>query len=62
MTGPYKTLKLVDTWVKGSIFLFNLRYGHVYLARERRKKMILAIKVLTKKQLINSDIVFQLRR
>ncbi len=34
----------------------------MYLARERRNKMIVAIKVITKKQIVNSDIIFQLRR
>lgn len=38
------------------------KYGHVYLARERKTKMIVAIKVISKKQIVNADIVFQLRR
>lgn len=38
------------------------KYGHVYLARERKTKMIVALKVISKKQIVNSDIIFQLRR
>jgi serine/threonine protein kinase len=38
------------------------KYGHVYLARERRSKHIVALKVLSKKQLINCDVINQLRR
>ena len=38
------------------------KYGHVYLARERNSKHIVALKVLSKKQLVNSDVINQLRR
>ena len=39
-----------------------LRYGHVYLARERRSKHVVALKVLTKKQLQDCEVVNQVRR
>lgn len=38
------------------------KFGHVYLARERVTKHIVAIKVLSKKQIVNSDVVSQIRR
>lgn len=44
------------------VFVLSHRYGHVYLARERNSKHIVALKVLSKKQLINCDVVNQLRR
>ena len=34
----------------------------MYLARERKTKHLVAIKVLSKKQIINSDVVHQIRR
>ena len=34
----------------------------MYLARHRETKAIVAIKMITKKQIVNNDIVFQLRR
>ena len=38
------------------------KFGHVYLAREKRSKFIVALKVLYKKQLIKSKVEHQLRR
>lgn len=38
------------------------KFGHVYLAREKRTKAIVALKVLSKKQILNSGYEFQLRR
>jgi aurora kinase len=38
------------------------RYGHVYLARERSSKNIVAIKALSKKQIMKEDVVNQIRR
>lgn len=32
------------------------KFGHVYLAREKKSKFIVALKVLYKKQLVNSDV------
>jgi len=44
------------------VLTFSFRYGHVYLARERKTKHIVALKVLSKKQLVNSEVIYQLRR
>ena len=38
------------------------KFGHVYLAREKRSKFIVALKILYKKQLISSKVEHQLRR
>ena len=38
------------------------KFGDVYLARERKTKFIVALKVLRKKQLSNSGVEHQLRR
>ena len=38
------------------------KFGHVYLAREKRSKFIVALKVLYKKQLINSNVEHTIRR
>ncbi|EAS04915.1 plant dual-specificity MAP kinase kinase family domain protein (macronuclear) [Tetrahymena thermophila SB210] len=38
------------------------KFGHVYLARERKTKFIVAIKVLSKKQLIDNNAEIQFRR
>lgn len=45
-----------------STYIFNLRFGHVYLAREKTTKLIVAIKVLTMRQAINSEVIGQIRR
>ena len=38
------------------------KFGHVYLAREKRSKFIVALKVLYKQQLVKSNVEHQLRR
>lgn len=38
------------------------KFGHVYLAREKQSKFIVALKVLYKKQIRNNDVSKQLRR
>ena len=38
------------------------RFGHVYLSREKQHKYVVALKVISKKQIINSDLVGQVRR
>ena len=38
------------------------KFGHVYLAREKKSKFIVALKVLYKKQLLASNVEHQLRR
>ena len=38
------------------------KFGHVYLAREKKSKFIVALKILYKKQLIKSNVQVQLRR
>ena len=38
------------------------KFGHVYLAREKKSKFIVALKVLFKKQIIKNNIQAQLRR
>ena len=38
------------------------KFGQVYLAREKKSKFIVALKILDKKQLINSKVEHQLRR
>ena len=38
------------------------KFGDVYLARERKTKFIVAIKVLKKKQLLKAGVEHQLRR
>ena len=38
------------------------KFGHVYLAREKRSKFIVALKILYKKQLVSSKVEHQLRR
>lgn len=38
------------------------KFGHVYLAREKRSKFIVALKVLIKRQLIKNKVENQLRR
>ncbi len=38
------------------------KFGHVYLAREKKSKFIVALKVLYKKQLLTSNVEHQLRR
>ena len=38
------------------------KFGHVYLAREKEKKFVVALKVLFKKQLANAKVDHQLRR
>lgn len=38
------------------------KFGDVYLARERRTKFIVAIKVIKKKQLLKAGVEHQLRR
>lgn len=38
------------------------KFGHVYLAREKRSKFIVALKVLYKKQLMKGNVEHQLRR
>lgn len=38
------------------------KFGHVYLAREKKSKFIVALKVLYKKQLMKSCVEHQLRR
>jgi serine/threonine protein kinase len=38
------------------------KFGHVYLAREKKSKFIVALKVLYKKQLLKSNVEHQLRR
>ena len=47
---------------RGKYFYSNFRFGHVYLAREKQTKHIVALKVLSKKQILNSDVVPQIRR
>ncbi len=37
------------------------KFGHVYLAREKKSKFIVALKVLYKKQLLKSNVEHQLR-
>jgi serine/threonine protein kinase len=38
------------------------KFGHVYLAREKETKYLVALKVLYKKQLSKSNVEYQLRR
>lgn len=38
------------------------KFGNVYLAREKRSQFILALKVLFKKKIIDSDFVYQVKR
>ena len=38
------------------------KFGHVYLAREKKSKFIVALKILYKRQLIKSNVQTQLRR
>ena len=38
------------------------KYGHVYLARERHSKFIVALKMMFKSQLVNSRVMTQFRR
>jgi len=38
------------------------KFGHVYLAREKGTKFIVALKVLIKKQLVKNKVENQLRR
>lgn len=38
------------------------KFGHVYLAREKESKQVVALKVLSKKQIENSEVVGQIRR
>lgn len=38
------------------------KFGHVYLAREKQSQFIVALKILSKKQLIKSGVEHQLRR
>mgnify|MGYP000518864154 CR=1 FL=1 len=38
------------------------KFGHVYLARERKSKFIVALKVIKKKQLLKAGVEHQLRR
>ena len=38
------------------------KFGKVYLARERRTHLIVALKVLDKKQIVKENVVHQLRR
>ena len=38
------------------------KFGHVYLAREKKSKFVVSLKVLYKRQLLKSDITHQLRR
>lgn len=38
------------------------KFGHVYLAREKESHFIVALKILSKKQLIKSGVEHQLRR
>ena len=38
------------------------KFGHVYLAREKRSKFIVALKVLFKKQILKNKIQQQIRR
>ena len=38
------------------------KFGHVYLAREKRTKYIVALKILYKKQLMKGRVETQLRR
>lgn len=42
--------------------LGNGRFGHVYLAREKKTQFLLVLKVLAKKQILNNGLEFQLRR
>lgn len=49
--GLLAIFKLEDTWERESILLFYFRYGHVYLARVRSTKQIVALKILSKKQI-----------
>lgn len=38
------------------------KFGHVYLARDKKTKFIVALKMLYKKQLLKSNVEHQLRR
>ena len=38
------------------------KFGHVYLAREKKSKFVVSLKVLYKRQLLKSKIENQLRR
>ena len=38
------------------------KFGHVYVAREKKSKYIVALKILYKKQLVKSNVQVQLRR
>ena len=38
------------------------KFGHVYLAREKNSKYLVALKMLYKKQLAKSNVEYQLRR
>ena len=58
----YRSISNRKTSWKRKVSLLLYRYGHVYLARERSTKHIVALKVLSKKQLINCDVISQVRR
>jgi serine/threonine protein kinase len=60
--GILVNFKSADLLGEESIFSYHYRFGHVYLARERTTKHVVAIKILSKKQIINSDVIGQIRR
>jgi serine/threonine protein kinase len=47
---------------RGKYLISSFRFGHVYLAREKEHKFIVALKVLSKKQIVNSNVIGQIRR
>jgi serine/threonine protein kinase len=68
-TQPRASGKTLNEKPKWTIDDFELgkalgkgKFGHVFLAREKRSKFIVALKVLNKKQLIKSKVEHQLKR
>ena len=49
--GLLVIFRLEDIWERESILFTYFRYGHVYLARVRSTKQIVALKILSKKQI-----------
>ena len=45
-----------------NVMLYTGRFGNVYLAREKRTKFVIALKVLFKSQLQRASVEHQLRR
>jgi hypothetical protein len=62
MNGGYRTSKLAALSAKEGIIVFYLRFGKVYLARTRRTKFIVALKVISKKNILLNGYQEQLGR